>query len=106
MSYCLDLVRKLGALAHVELDQVVAWVRWYLDRDRPKALFADTEVLDATTRLKDRDPIEFAEVELLLRKRKLWTVFNGAVKHKKTTPKECGGYLGARFAPRDRDHFR
>jgi hypothetical protein len=89
VHHCLDQVRQLGGSADVELDQVVAWTRFYVDRDPPEAkpLFADREVLDGIVRLRDRDPIEFNAVEMLLRKRKLWTVFNGAVKHKKTSPK-------------------
>lgn len=89
VSHCLDLVRRQGGLAHVELDQVVAWVRWYLDRDQAKALFADHEVLDGTVRLKNRDPIEFAGIETLLRKRKLWTAYDRWCKPKKTTPKNA-----------------
>jgi putative DNA primase/helicase len=87
--HALDQVRRLGGLAHVELDQVVAWVRWYLDRDEPKALFADTELLDGMTRLRDRDPIDFSTVVTLLRKRKLWTAYDRWSKSKNVEQKKA-----------------
>jgi hypothetical protein len=89
VRFALDHVRRLGGSAHVELDQVLAWVRWYLDRDQAKALFADGEVLDGTKRLRDRDPVEFASVETLLRECKLWTAYNGAVKSKTERQKKA-----------------
>jgi hypothetical protein len=99
VRFALGQVRRLGGTAHVELDQVLGWVRHYLDRDQAKALFADPELLDGTERLKDRDPISFADVEVLLRKRKLWTVYSGAVKHKKASPKNVATTTAAADVP-------
>jgi hypothetical protein len=89
VRFALDQARRIGAEPCVELDEVLAWVRWYLDRGEPKALFADGEVLDGTKRLRDRDPVEFASVETLLRKCKLWTAYNGAVKSKTEQQKKA-----------------
>lgn len=89
VRFALDITRRQGYPAHVELDQVLAWVRWYFDCDQAKAFFHDTEVLDGTKRLRDRAPVEFASVETILRKHKLWSAWNRAVKGTKqsTGPK-------------------
>jgi hypothetical protein len=92
VRHALDQVRRLDRdrPVHVELDQVLAWVRWYLlDRNEPEALFVDDELLDGMTRLKDREPTEFKAVEALLRKRKQWTEFNRSIKHKASEQKKA-----------------
>src|SRR5262249_11672153 len=72
-----------GAGSPVELDQVLAWVRFYLDPlGLGEALFADIEVLDGMMRLRDRDLVEFATIERLLRDHGRWTAFNRWCKSK------------------------
>jgi hypothetical protein len=95
VRHCLDLAERLERFPYVEPDHVLAWVRFYLDQNQPKALFADNELLDGIVRLEDRDPVEFSQVKTLLRKANLWTVFTQSPRYKApATSRKDGVHFG------------
>jgi hypothetical protein len=77
IRHVLDQARRLGSEPRVEVDQMATWVQFYLGSSSDgKALFADSKLLEGILRVKDRDVIEFAAVEKLLRTGGVWSAFD------------------------------
>ncbi len=89
IQFALGAVRGHGAPARVEKDEVLAWVRWYLENDLAGDLFKDRELLAAAGGLEDHDPAVHAALVTLIKGFKNQTtptVFFKAAKHEARAP--------------------
>ena len=84
IQFTLGRARGHGTPARVEKDEVLAWVRWYLENDLGGDLFKDNELLAAAGGLENHDPAVHAALVTLLKQHKNQTtptVFFKAAKH-------------------------
>jgi hypothetical protein len=104
MRFALGASRDHGKAARVERDEVIAWVRRYLERDQAGDLFQDRELLAAAGELEGHDPAQHAALLSLLKKHNKQTTptaFFKAAKHEaRGTKKQTGGEI-ERFVERD-----
>jgi hypothetical protein len=104
VRFVLGATRGHGTAARVEKDEVLAWVRWYLESDLAGDLFKDRELLAAAGGLEDHDPAVHAALVTLLKQhadQTTPTVFFKAAKHEARGAKKQAGGTAERFVERD-----